>query len=182
MSLLQDLQKESVLIKPNGTCHKIKAEVQSNLIFIDDTSTPIEIGDILEQTRSNGICDIYEITDVTIYDSPRSNLNYIEATFRNVRRPVNNSKYHIGSINADRVYFDSSDNSTNIVVCSCHRFDELKKALSNEPNAKVLHELIEQIRTSENKERRSAKILEFLDAAANCMTIVQPFIGWLTQL
>lgn len=29
MSLLQDLQKESVLIKPNGTCHKINAEVQS---------------------------------------------------------------------------------------------------------------------------------------------------------
>lgn len=177
---LDEYYTNSLLIKPNGNQIKVKAWVQSELILLNDVNVPIEVGDYLEQTRSNGITDRYEIIAVTVYD--RGPLKHIEAKYHVRVNTQTNPSFNInGNISAERVYINSTDNSTN-TISNEQKFNELKQAVTTLHNAKELIEIITKLETAKDKKTYSEHLGKFLTMAADSITIVSPFISWLTSL
>ena len=57
------------LKKPDGRIYEFEAMVQSELIFTNNTSIPIEIGDtIIRKLRNNGLVEEYEVLNPQYYD------------------------------------------------------------------------------------------------------------------
>ena len=175
--------KEVLIIKPDGQKIETKAWVQSKLILLQDISVPIQIGDYLERTRINGITDRYVITAVDVYeDSP---LQHIEAKYQNVGCLQKEEKKSVkinGDIYADRVYIDSIDNSRNVANSVDPRFEELKKAVSSQPNAEEIIRLIDNLMSSKDKKTFTEKLGDFLSITSSCIDVVKPFLPWLTSL
>lgn len=168
------------------------AEIQSNIAFMSDISIPIEVDDILERTRGT-ITNRFLVTNVDVNDGlePYSLLEPgIEVKIKPLRKQRSADKtLNIHSITADRVYINSTDNSTNISILSAEdnaKFNELKTTvtfLSN--NNEQLIQQVEDMRSSVGKPSFKRKVNNFIANAANHITVYQgiaSFIGWLSSL
>lgn len=175
--------KKVLIIKPNGQKIETRAWIQSQLIFLQDINVPIQAGDHLERTRINGITDRYVITAVDVYeDGP---LQHIEAKYQNIGCQQKEEKKSVnisGGIHAERVYIDSVDNSYNVIDNLDPRFEELKKAVSSQPNAEEIIKLIDKLMTSKDKKTFTEKLGTFLATTSSCIDVVKPFLPWLTSL
>lgn len=142
-----------------------------------------KLGDYLERTRINGITDRYVITAVDVYeDSP---LQHIEAKYQNIGCLQKEEKKSVkinGDIYAGRVYIDSVDNSHNVTNSVDPRFEELKKAVSSQPNAEEIIKLIDNLMSSKDKKTFTEKLGDFLSITSSCIDVVKPFLPWLTSI
>ena len=142
-----------------------------------------KLGDYLERTRINGITDRYVITAVDVYeDSP---LQHIEAKYQNIGCLQKEEKKSVkinGDIYAGRVYIDSVDNSHNVTNSVDPRFEELKKAVSSQPNAEEIIKLIDNLMSSKDKKTFTEKLGNFLSITSSCIDVVKPFLPWLTSI
>ena len=142
-----------------------------------------KLGDYLERTRINGITDRYVITAVDVYeDSP---LQHIEAKYQNIGCLQKEEKKSVkinGDIYAGRVYIDSVDNSHNVTNSVDTRFEELKKAVSSQPNAEEIIKLIDNLMSSKDKKTFTEKLGDFLSITSSCIDVVKPFLPWLTSI
>lgn len=174
-----------LIIKPNGQKIVTQAWVQPELIFLKDISVPIQTGDYLERTRISGITDRYLITAVNTYES--GPLKHIEAKYQDMGCQQNESKKSVninGDIYAERVYVDSVDNSNsyNVIDRLDPRFDELKTAVSSQPNAEEIIALIDKLISAKDKKSFMEKLGSFVSATSSCIDVVKPFLPWLTSL
>ncbi len=95
------------------------------------------------------------------------------------------SNITIGHING-KVNINSTDNSTNINIDSSSIFDGLTNAISNAPieekqKAQLLAK-VEELRQAEGTGGFVQKYKDFMQNAANHMTVISPFIPALTSL
>ena len=95
------------------------------------------------------------------------------------------SSINIGYING-KVNIKSTDNSINITIDSSPIFNGLSSAISNAPieeeqKAQLLAK-VEELKRAEGTDSFSQKYKEFIQNAANHMTVVAPFIPTLTAL
>jgi hypothetical protein len=95
------------------------------------------------------------------------------------------SVYNLHGANA-RVNVGSHDYSVNTVnVASAKVFANLKTALLTNVQDEALKvqlvELVEHLQLSQGSKSFTAKFQEFMALAANCMTVVAPFVPALTQ-
>jgi predicted DNA-binding protein YlxM (UPF0122 family) len=95
--------------------------------------------------------------------------------------------YNIGDISAGRVNLSSTDNSINFSDVSFDKFfDDISDALKNEISEKekldVILDELNDLKASINTPLYKQKYNDFIQAAANHMTIVGPFIPALSKL
>ena len=95
------------------------------------------------------------------------------------------SQITIGHING-KVNINSTDNSTNISIDSSSIFGSLSNAINNAPieeKQKVqLMAKVEELKQAEGTGGYIQKYKEFMQNAANHMTVISPFIPALTSL
>lgn len=189
---ISNLEKPAVLEKVDGTRIPIKAEIQSNAAFMSDTKIPIEVDDVIERTRGS-ITDRFIVTFVDVCDDiePYSLIEpHIQAKIKPERKAAHKqSAVKVQSISAQRVYINSTDNSSNISIISSEdrqKFEELKSTvakLSNN-NAQLL-QLVEEMESTAGSSTYNSKYQEFMANAANHVTVLQgvaPLLGWLAGL
>jgi hypothetical protein len=182
-----------VLIKPDGTrVEGIRASVQSEKIMVDDDSLPIEEGDTIERERPSGIVERYMVLDAGYH----ADFHGIPAHFsmqvrketaipRNPPSPSNN--YYLTGPNS-RVNNNSLDASVNVSLtqqATLQLFDDLLAALNEVADVEQREQLIvdvEEMKATQGSPRFLARYQQFMQDAANHMTVVTPFLPALAQL
>jgi hypothetical protein len=81
------------LIKANGDRQAgIPASVQREIIFVNDASLLIEPGDVIERVASNGLRELYEVTDPGFYEKIGGFKAHYQIRFRRISaRPAPSS-------------------------------------------------------------------------------------------
>ncbi len=190
--LLENLEEPAILEKPNSERISINVEIDANNFYISDIETPIEVDDIIERRRGS-VTDRYVVTEVLPWNK---NLQFsliephIQGKLISEKRAnrISNA-FNVGSITANRVYINATDNSTNILSIEKNndqKFEELKNivaSLSN--NNTVLLSIIEEMRASVGTPTYTSKYKDFMANLANHTTVLQgiaQFTGWLSNL
>jgi hypothetical protein len=180
-----------VLVKPDGSrIEAIKASVQRDKIMVFDDSLVIEEGDTIERERPGGIIERYTVIDTgyqnRLYQIPAHyNLEVRKETAIPRAHPGPSHNYFLTGPNS-RVNNNSIDVSTNIATMpSPQVFAVLRGALSEVADVEqrtLLLTQIDEMEASQGSPGFIARYQAFVQAAANHMTIVAPFIPALTQL
>lgn len=181
------------LEKQNGELiENINANVQPDMIFIDDGSLPIEESDVLIRKLDNGLVERYKVLERGFYSKQMGiSAHYQckvkkESAIKAQQHQPQQIVYNLNGANS-RVNNNSSDSSTNIVnINKENLFENLKEIIKEnveDPNEKL--ELIEAVHNMErNQGTNNFKdyYVKFITTAANHMTLISPFIPALTQL
>ena len=189
--LLKQLPTSKVDIhKQNGQMFlDITAHVQPELIIIEETSVPIEEGDIVSRKLNNGLIERYIILEASFYEkmhgiSEHYQLKVEKTTklpVKTEKQTVINNNYSAEGNNA-RINIESKDSSTNITNTQ-HPivFSDLRSAIKAEVNSEIeKRELLNKITEMESsvgeKDTFLEKYQEFMSLSANHMTVLAPFI------
>ena len=163
-----DYNDKVKLIKQDGRVFvNIKANAQTDIIFIQDEKISVEKNDIIERKSSIGVIER------TIVIDPRYFSNH--AGFEGYQCKVkSNSKVNINSID------DSINNVTNTPE---KVFEQLEKVISEQikNNQKLLKQLFD-LKENKGKPTFIGKYKIFIMSAANHMSLLAPFIPALTQM
>lgn len=189
---ISNLEKPAILEKADGTRIPIEAEIQSQVAFMSDTKIPIEVDDIIERTRGS-ITDRFIVTFVDVFDNvmPYSLIKpHIQAKIKPEKKVTyKQSAVKVQSISAQRVYINSTDNSSNVFIISSEdrlKFEELKSIVAKlSDNNTQLLQLVEELETTAGSNAYNSKYQEFMAKAANHVTVLQgvaPLLGWLASL
>lgn len=180
------LPDEVSLIKEGNLIKKhIPADVQPEMIFIDDHKLPLEEGDILRRILPNGLHENYKVIDRG-YFSNNAGGEY-QAKVRKTTILSNEPEKTIYNIhgNNSRVNINSKDSSINIVDKSSNEFfTDLKSTIEKELSGKekeLLLRKIEELERTKNTNSFPKKYAEFMSAAANHATILSSFFPALIQ-
>jgi hypothetical protein len=145
MNPFRDMMNDVVtLIKSNGTIiNDIIANVQSDMIFIDDAKLPIEEGDKLIRELSNGLSETYLVIDRGFYEAwagldASYQVKVIKETTREPERPISN-QYNIGT-----VYGSNIGTQGNASINNSFNFEKLDQ-LINENGGEDREELRQMV-------------------------------------
>lgn len=191
MSIFKQFNNENVtLIKVNGDRHEdIEASVQSDMIFIDDTSLPIEEDDIIIRKLPNELVEKYKVLDRGFHEKFSSMPAHYQVKVQKLSgsKPSRNDKtiYNLGD--NSRVNINSKDSSINIInMESKHLFAEIKSKveenIENENERQKLIKKLEELEKAQNTASFAEKYAEFMAIAANHTTILTPYLPALGQL
>jgi hypothetical protein len=177
------------LIKSNGMkIPEIAAFVQSEIIFINDASLPIEEGDEIERILPNGLIEIYVVKDRGYFakPSPHYQVKAIKKTSLSVERVAPSTIIHQHGENP-RVNINSTDLSSNIInKVDLNTFEEIKQVLTDQisDNEKrtVYLQSLEELKESVGKKSYIDKYKQFIEITANHMGLISPFIPYLTSM
>jgi hypothetical protein len=197
MSFGDLLHDQITLVKKDGTVFKegVPASVQSKMIFIHDTTLPIEEGDHILRKLPSKLNEDYVVIEATYY---KGYLPHWEIKFKKSGGPAasvqtivnnivnNNIVYNFSGHNA-RANINSTDNSNNEVVENSEKvFSELAEVLRqnvDQQDARTeLIRLVEEMRLGARAGTFTEKYRNFMAAAADHMTIIAPFLPALSQL
>lgn len=180
------------LLKKNGQrIENIKAHVQPKIIFITDTSVPIEEDDYILRTLPNGLEERFLVVDRGFYSKRGSfNAHYQVKVKKEsspaIVKPTGKVIYNIHGPNA-RININSQDSSININnVTEEKLFEDLKQIvstkISNKDEKSEIIFAIESLEKSIGTNNYLSKYQKFIALVANHMAIITPFIPALTQL
>jgi hypothetical protein len=187
-----DMMSELVtLVKADGRQFtNIRASVQPNKIFIDDSKLPIEEGDKFHRILPNGHTEVYLVLDRGFYKGMHGIPDHYQVSVRKEtalsKHQTGPTVYNVTGPNA-RININSVDLSANVVDISAENlFTELRKAIregvaETSRRAAVL-KAVDGLETSKEKPSFGQRYREFIAAAADHMTLLAPFIPALTQL
>lgn len=180
------------VVKPDGRrFDDIRSVVSRDTIVFDDVKVPLEEGDFIERRLPSGITEIYEVTDRGYFSGQGGIPNHYQAKVRKTTSPPPRYQravnIHVTGPNA-RVNVDSTDNSTNIVHSpeTAAMFHELADIIKTQVVAGGERDaLLAQVRLLRETVGGTGYLRayqDFIQLAANWMTIVSPFIPPLTSL
>ncbi len=188
-SLLQD--KVTLIKKDGNRFENIRAFVQSDKIFTDDTAIPIEDGDVFERTLLNGIVERYTILDAGYRQGTGGIKPHYQSVVRKQTKidPLAQPSqivYNLIGPNA-RVNIQSVDSSANLVgVEPTELFGRIREASGQSvQDGELLKKLQEKVTELEKVQGTigfMARYQEFIALAANHITILAPFIPALSQM
>lgn len=175
---------KAILLKQDGREIEIIASIQPQKIYVRDITIPFEEGDVIIQTLPSGIQKQYTIIDTVCYANGRPT-DHWELTFEKVNNKQNRVTSNIINIQANKIYVDSIDNSTNSQIDESilSTFEEIKNTLQKEIiGDRVIIEALDELIASVGSEKYSSKYDEFIQSVANHMSIIAPFIPFLSNL
>jgi hypothetical protein len=181
------------VVKPDGKrFDNIKSVVNRDTIVFDDAKVPLEEGDLIERRLPSGLTETFEVTDRGFYSGLYDTPDHYQARVRKTttppplhQRPVTN--IHLTGPNA-RVNVASTDNSTNIAhsVDATELFAKLanviKAEIASERDKAMLLAQVEQMRQTAGTTGYTRAYQDFVQLAANWITIAGPFLPALTTL
>ncbi|PMC36389.1 hypothetical protein CJ195_16510 [Bacillus sp. UMB0899] len=180
------------LLKISGKVYNdIAAVVQPNMIFVDDSSIPIEEGDHFIRETSNGLEEKYIVLDRGFFETQMGFDAHYQCKVKKEKtielsRPHQNVIYNLYGANS-RVNNHSTDNSSNIVEMTADDlFDKLRNAIKenieNDTEKRELRTLVNDLESNQDKSSFNQIYTKFITTAANHMTIISPFLPALSQL
>ena len=190
-SILSRMPTEIVeVVKPNGQLFKgILAHVQPKLIFIEDTTVPVEEGDKIIRKLPNSLNEVYIVMDRGFYQAikglPAHYQIKVEKEYEGSLSKiapqtiiVNNNGQH------SKTNLNSVDNSVNNYNNQNEIFNELKKLVLNIPeeSRSDIIQSINDMQESCGKDGFMQKYNSFIQNAANHMTVFAPLMPVLTDL
>lgn len=183
-SLLAD--KVKLLKKDGKVIDNIKASVQHEQIIVFRSDIIIDEGDIISRVLSNGKEELYKVLDPVFYE----NVAGISAHYqiKVVKTTQEKSSKNFGTVNITatdnaKVNFNSIDNSVyNINSNDLQVFEKLLDKAKNIPeNSKIIEAINSMKNNVSNKKTFKEKYCEFIQVAANHITLFAPFIPVLTN-
>lgn len=183
------------LLKTNGDEHEVLALVQDKLIFVSNTSVPIEEGDIFERDIPNGIKEVYEVINPKYFGT---SIGGMQPHYQiNVRKVLKNNKeskvkgdlgheIHVTGNNSP-VIINSKDNYTNVSISGINDenvFEELKKCISKNvdgANKEKLLSSVDDLEKAKGSNGYTKALKSFVQIAKDGMTIIGPFIPYLVS-
>jgi hypothetical protein len=186
--------KVDVKTAADGKWHEnIKAQVQRDKILLLESQLPIQEGDELRRKLPNGLTEQYTIEHVefqtAVMDFPammKAHVSKRGSAIHERRHASVQNIYNLTGANP-RVNVNSVDSSVNVLtVNSDTLFSDLAKAISDQvQDAKLrdqLSALVQQMERTRGTRDFTVSFQSFMALAANCMTVVMPFIPALTQM
>ncbi len=179
--------EELKLIKKDGQkTYDFIGLVSADSIRTEDTTLPIEVGDVIERPLPDGNTDKHIVTK-RLYI--KGNDAYISDTFKilfgdqassNVQ---SNSPYINITSEGNRVYIDSTDNSINIEVSETDElFNQLREVIKQLENSDELIKVVTELQNSLGKESSYKNYANFIQVASNHMALIAPFLPAITTL
>jgi hypothetical protein len=189
---LNEVMRDVVaLVEPDRTrVGEIRASVQSTKIMVADGSLPIEEGDTIERKRPGDIVERYTVLDAgyrdKFYEIPAHFQMEVRKETALPRVPPGPShNYYLTGPNS-RVNTNSVDASENVALAPATQlFEDLRGALAEIADVEQRVQLLARVDEMESSQGSSgflARYQAFVQAAANHITIIGPFLPALTQL
>lgn len=193
MDFFEQMARDIVILKKqNGEIYpNIKADVQKNKIFIFDSKLPIEEGDRLVRSLSNGLEESYIVVDRGFYEE----FDSFDAHYQCDVQKESSMQYkewassitnHFYGANS-RVNIGSTDNSSNIVnINKDNIFDQLRSVIneniSSESDSIILLDLVNNMEETKGTPSFIDKYKSFMESAANHMSVFSPLLPALAQV
>lgn len=180
-------QSEVDIVDPDGTVRsRVKALVDSKGVTIPDPIVMILAGDEIRRMVPNGTEEVFEVVEVEYRDRFHAIPTYLFVEkLRKGEFPAKtggNYNFHVSGPNV-RINFHCVDNSQN-KVSNNNLFNDLRQAFQSavtDPNeGKRIKNLIDAIEVAKGDDRR-LRFNDFIQQAANYMTIAAPFLPALTD-
>lgn len=175
------------LIKSNGECiEDIEALVEPKKIFVDDASIIIEEGDIFERKLGNGATEYYEVLDRGFYKGMHGMPDHYQTSVckTTVKPRTNQIAYNINN-GSGKININSTDNSVNVSVTLSSEdeamFDTIKSVAQTLDNEEKIVCAVDGMKAEVGKKGFLQKYNEFIQAAANHITVFAPFIPMLSK-
>jgi len=180
------------VVKRDGQRYdNLRGVVERTSIIFDDVHIPLDEGDHIERQLPGGRTELYEVLESGFTSGGGGIPDFYNAKVRKTtsRLPVPGSPTHVTVTGPNaRVNLGSIDSSTNIVsqpAVSDHVFRALIETLNNSVAAPAeLERLTDQVaamKASVGSSAYNRAYADFIQLAANWMTIVAPFIPALTH-
>ena len=160
-------------------------------ILLPVDKLPIREGDVVRRKLPNGITEEFEINHVdfqlAVHDFPPITTLTVRKRGSRLQRqqPREQTIYNLSGANP-RVNVNSTDNSINVsAVDNSVVFRDLRNALGgiqDEDLREKLGVLVNRLEQSQGTASFTAPYREFLAVAANCMTVIAPFLPALSQM
>ena len=154
-----------------------------------NVSTPISEGQLIIRTLPNGLNEKYKIINSKYVKGMHDICDSYMLTLQkeNVPKAKNITKSIITNniYNCDKVNIDSIDNSVNIYINDNEneKINEIRNIITNlEGNSKDMLVKFDDFCNNVGKKSALQKYQSFIDAAASHMTVLAPFIPFLTSL
>lgn len=191
--MLKDLMPDIIaVLKPDGTRYdNLKAAVSRDSIIFDDVRVPLEEGDHVERKLPGGRSELYEVLETGFNKGLHGIPDFYNARVRKAtsRIPVGGHGSTHVTLNGPnaRVNVGSVDNSTNTIngAMPAEVFEQLLATLrSNIPEGEELASLearVVEMQASVGTSAYNRAFSDFIQTAANWMTILGPFVPALSQ-
>lgn len=189
-SMLENFPTEKVTILKSDASiiDGVKALVERDMIFIDDTSVSIEDGDIIERTLPSGTKEKFEVLDSGFHRGMHGISDHYQVKVRKCGMHSEKANGHIVNqyniSNADKINIHSIDNSVNyhMTANDIATMDALRAIAKGLDNEKAIVSSVDEMKAAIGTKSFSEKYNSFIQNAANHMTLFVPFIPALTEL
>lgn len=170
------------IIKDGNVKGAINASVQKNVIFTHDINIPIEKDDIFVRKLFNGVEEKYEVVNPNFYKGIATMPPHYEIEVRKLGIDELNYNNNIYNISAEKVNINSVDNSLNIKNDS-EIFTDMIKILdkANVDNKNEILDAIIEMKNNYGKPTFKDKVNDFLQIAANCISLFKTIIPFLIK-
>jgi hypothetical protein len=194
-NMLSQLTNDPLTLrKLDGTTQPFRGRISRNTVITFDSKLPIREGDVVERDLPNGETEQFEIVDAGF----QSGYGGIQAHYQmKVRKvtgridlrasaaPVTNI-YNVHGPNA-RINNQSIDQSHNLVgVGEDELFQKLKDVIQSAgvetSQRDLLLKSVDEMHASAGQSTFASKFQSFIALAANCITVVTPFLPALANL
>jgi len=189
--LLKGMMTDEVkLVKKNGEVYEnIKANVQTEKIFITDETIPIEEGDKLQRKLPSGMLENYIVLDRGFYNvdmagmKPHYQCKVKKESSISAEKKLNQQKIYNVTGENSRVNINSTDNSMNVIDKSSDElFEEIRNIVNeNIKNNEKIIKTINEMESNKNKESFMNSYQKFISSMSNHMSLIAPFIPALSQ-
>jgi hypothetical protein len=189
--MFEQLMRDKVsLIKSDGRrFDNITSNVGRESISIHDITLPIEEGDRLLRILPNDLEEYYVVLDRGYHQALASiPARYSVKVRKENKQDIKETASTIYNLtgNNSRVNIQSNDYSNNVQIDETNVFEELKKTIekniSNDDEKAKLVSNVEKLKSAQDTQRFTETYKEFIALAASHMTIIAPFIPYLTLL
>lgn len=181
---------EVKLVKENGDVYEdIKANVQTEKIFITDETIPIEEGDKLQRKLPSGMMESYIVLDKGFYNvnmggmKPHYQCKVKKEGTISAEKKLNHQKIYNVTGENSRININSTDNSMNVINKSSDElFEEIRDIVNkNIQNNEEIIKTINEMEKNKDKDSFMDSYQKFISSMSNHMTLIAPFIPALSQ-
>jgi hypothetical protein len=176
------LNSQVDLVKKDGTIvNNIPASVQSNRIFIEDTSVAIEDGDMLINPLPNGVVDRFEVVDHGFKPAfsgfPAHYQVHVKKSGKLEKQNTVINHYNMGA--NSRVNHHSIDQSTNVLNMQQNKIFDQMKSLADENLEKII---ADQVKTKIDELQSAKEKKGFLQTSKEILGLAGDSLEFVTKL
>ncbi|HIS89389.1 TPA: hypothetical protein IAA87_08205 [Candidatus Avigastranaerophilus faecigallinarum] len=179
-----------VVKKEDGTSFEMMAleATKGKMITVDHNAIKpniIEENDIIEAIYTNGTKNIYRVIEPGFYEQTGPIPAHYQIKIEKYNKLTNTIPRINNSGNGNVICNFNSPNSNIAITQDLSKFDEIKREIEAQKdiqNKELLIKLIEELKNStSDKNKFLNKYNEFVSALASHITIITPFIPYLSQ-